>query len=122
VSGVTGQVRRSRTVDPEPLCAIGDLVVRALTDEPSGIFSIDLREDAAGDAKINEINPRMAGRPWLYTNAGVNLPLAVVRAFEDLPLGDAVAPGGLRLGREIYRQLDEAPVFSDARPDGSQEA
>lgn len=70
-----------------------------------------LPADALGASRVTEINPRLAGRPWLYSNAGINLPLAAVRAMLGLPLGDALAPGGLAVGLHLYRQLDVEPTI-----------
>jgi hypothetical protein len=60
---------------------------------------------------VTEINPRLAGRPWLYTHAGVNLPLAAVRGLTGRPLGDAVSDQGLEDGLVMYRQIDIEPVI-----------
>lgn len=110
-SGVSGQVSLCATVDPQPLAAIGDRVVRALDPAPQGFYSVDLREDKQKAPRVTEVNPRLAGRPWLYTSAGVNLPLAAVRALRGQPLGDARADGGLALGLHLYRQLDVEPTI-----------
>ena len=109
-SGVSGQVALCATVAPGELEATCDGVVRALDETPHGIYSVDLRCDRDGAPKITEVNPRFAGRPWLYTNAGLNLPLAAVRAFLGQPLGDAVSADGLQIGLHLHRQLDIDPV------------
>lgn len=109
-SGVSGQVSRCGTISPEPYRALSDRVVRALDERPHGIYSVDLVHDASDRPRVTEVNPRLAGRPWLYTNAGVNLPLAALRALTGRPIGDAVAPGGLDVGIQLYRQLDIDPV------------
>lgn len=116
-SGVSGQVSRCGTVDPARYHELCDRVVRALDATPHGVYSVDLRHDARDQPRVTEVNPRLAGRPWLYTNAGVNLPLAVARALTGAAIGDAVASGGLQLGLELYRQLDIDPVVG--RPPGS---
>lgn len=110
VSGVSGQVSRCATVDPAACGKVSDEVVRAIDPTPHGIYSVDLRGDRDGVARVTEVNPRLAGRPWLYTEAGVNLPLAAVRALTGGPVGDAVSPGGLALGLHLHRQLDVDPV------------
>ncbi len=109
-SGVSGQVALCATVDPAELDTTCDRVVRALDDAPNGIYSVDLRCDREGKAKVTEVNPRFAGRPWLYTNAGLNMPLAAVRALLGQPLGDAVSPDGFRVGLHLHRQLDIDPA------------
>lgn len=109
-SGVSGQVSHCATVDPEAYRALCDRVVRALDAAPHGIYSVDLRHDKDDRPRVTEVNPRLAGRPWLYTNAGVNLPLVAVRALTGADPGDAV--GSLTLGVELYRQLDVEPVIA----------
>lgn len=118
-SGVTGQVRLCRTIVDPAVEAVADRVVRAIDPTPNGIFSVDLKEDFSGVPKVTEINPRLAGRPWLYTSAGVNLPLAVLRAATGRDVGDAVAPSGLRAGVQLYRQLDVEPLIAEPPPDAS---
>ncbi|MCA9714713.1 MAG: ATP-grasp domain-containing protein [Myxococcales bacterium] len=112
--GVTGQVRRARTVDVPAAAAAAETVVRAICPEPHGMFSVDLREDERGQPRLNEINPRPAGRGWLMAKAGANLPLALARLRLGLPIGDAIAPGGCRPGLEFVRQMDLLPVFYDS--------
>jgi len=115
-SGVSGQVSRCGTVDPDRYEELCNRVVRALDTTPHGVYSVDLRHDARDQPRVTEVNPRLAGRPWLYTNAGVNLPLAVVRTLTGAAVGDAVADTGLELGLQLYRQLDIDPVVG--RPPG----
>jgi len=111
-SGVSGQVSECATVDPDGYREVSDRVVRALDAEPHGIYSVDLRHDRRGRPLVTEVNPRLAGRPWLYSNAGVNLALAAVRALgHGADPGDAIEPGGLRPGIHLYRQLDIDPVI-----------
>ncbi|MGA7615490.1 MAG: hypothetical protein WBX15_09965 [Thermoanaerobaculia bacterium] len=111
VSGISGQVAFCATVQPERFLQMATDVVLMVDPNPSGFYSVDIREDAAGEPKVTEINPRLAGRPWLYTNAGVNLPLFVVRRALRMEPGDAVSPKGLAVGLHEYRQLDVEPVF-----------
>ncbi|MEZ4426448.1 MAG: hypothetical protein R3A51_02010 [Nannocystaceae bacterium] len=118
VSGVTGQVRLCATIDAPAAAAVADEVARAVCGgRPRGLLSVDLREDRRGRPRVTEVNPRLAGRPWLYTQAGVNLPLAAARALLGRPLGDAVAPGGARVGLQMYRQLDVAPLLVEEGAD-----
>lgn len=113
-SGVSGQVSHCVTTDPQPLQEPSDKVIRALDPQPQGLYSVDLREDRSGQPLVTEVNPRLAGRPWLYTKAGVNLPLAAVRLLSGQNLGDAVDSKGLRLGLHLYRQLDIEPAIGFA--------
>lgn len=117
VSGISGQVALCATVSPQGFRDRADRVVRALAPKPNGFYSVDLREDRKGEPRITEINPRLAGRPWLYTQAGVNFPLAAVRRLSGEETGDALSPRGLDLGLHLYRQLDVEPVVGHG--DGS---
>ena len=112
-SGVSGQVSACETVEPAEYRELCDRVVRGLEDKPHGLFSVDLRHDRDGRARVTEVNPRLAGRPYLYGQAGVNLAVATVRAFSGKPVADAVDPGGLRVGLRLMRQLDIEPVVAD---------
>jgi carbamoyl-phosphate synthase large subunit len=111
VSGITGQVKLCQTVAAGVAGEVADRVVRALDAQPHGVYSVDLRENAAGHPCVTEINPRLAGRPLLFARAGVNLPLAALRALCNQPIGDAVAPGGMQVGLQMYRQVDVEPLF-----------
>jgi biotin carboxylase len=104
-TGVSGQVSRCATVDPDLVFRTADAVVRRLMAVPDGIFSVDFREDGAAVARVTEVNPRLAGRPWLYTTAGANLAAAAVGADGPSACGQAV------IGVELYRQLDVDPLF-----------
>lgn len=110
-SGITGQVRLCETVLLPEVAEAALRIVHTLDPRPNGIYSVDLREDGQGHPKVTEVNPRLAGRPWLYANAGVNLPLAAVRALRGLPVGDAVDVGGFRAGIQMYRQVDVDPLI-----------
>ncbi|HKI87279.1 MAG TPA: ATP-grasp domain-containing protein, partial [Thermoanaerobaculia bacterium] len=116
VSGVSGQVALCATVDPQEVEEVARRVVTRLEREPSGLYSVDLRLASDGNPKVTEINPRLAGRPWLYTNAGINLPLASVRALTGLDPGDALDSNGFRIGLHLYRQLDVEPIFGTTPP------
>jgi carbamoyl-phosphate synthase large subunit len=112
-SGVTGQVKLCATVVDERIAQISDQVVRAIDPTPHGIYSVDLRENEDGNPRVTEINPRLAGRPWLFANAGANLPLAAVRTLRGHEIGDAIEPGGLRAGVQLYRHVDIEPLLSE---------
>ena len=109
-SGVSGQVSHCRTIDPLLCQKEADCVVRALNREPHGLFSVDLRSRNSGDFLITEVNPRLAGRPWLYTCAGVNFPLLAVRVLTGELAGDSITSAGLTVGLHLHRQLDVDPI------------
>lgn len=112
MSGVTGQVSSCETVSVPEAARVAQDAVRTLSAHASGLFSVDLRENAAGLPRITEVNPRPAGRPWLYTLAGANLPLAAFRALTGRDMGDAIRPEGARIGLQLHRQLDIEPVVT----------
>jgi glutathione synthase/RimK-type ligase-like ATP-grasp enzyme len=116
MSGVTGQVSACETVSVPEAARAAEDAVRELSAHPSGLFSVDLREDAEGRPRITEVNPRPAGRPWLYTLAGANLPLAALRALTGREVGDAIRPEGPEIGLRLHRQLDVEPVVTRPLP------
>ncbi len=109
-SGVTGQVQLCETVAEEAVSEVSERIVRQLDPRPHGLYSVDLREDADGRPRVTEVNPRPAGRPYLFARAGANLPLAALRALSGESPGDAVAAEGCRPGVHLYRQLDMGPM------------
>lgn len=111
VSGISGQVALCATVDPMLFAPSCRRALESLVSKPTGLFSVDLRGDEEGAFKITEINPRLAGRPWLYTAAGVNVALEAVRTALARPVGRETANQELALGLHLYRQLDVEPVI-----------
>jgi carbamoyl-phosphate synthase large subunit len=107
-SGVTGQVKRCKSTHAPAAMAVARETVLAINPAPRGVYSVDLREDADGVPRVNEINPRIAGRPYLYLRSGVNFPAAALAAFAGEP-PDASAAGG-RAGVILLRQLDVPPT------------
>ncbi len=111
VSGVSGQTGRGVTIKPDDCRDIADRVIRAIDPTPHGFYGVDLREDSNGQPRVTEVNPRLAARPLLYTESGINLPLAALRTHTNEPLTDAVRPEGQEVGLYIYRQIDVEPVL-----------
>lgn len=110
VSGITGQVSRCETVELPAFSEASRRAVAALDPAATGLYSVDLRGDVDGAPRVTEVNPRPAGRPWLYTEAGANLPLAAFRALTGRAIGDAVAPGAPEIGVRLHRQIDVEPL------------
>lgn len=110
-SGVTGQVKLCATIADEKAQNISEQVIRSIDPSPHGIYSVDLRENVDGEPRVTEINPRLAGRPWLMANAGANLPLAALRALRGESVGNAVEADGLRAGVQLYRHVDIEPLL-----------
>ncbi len=109
-SGITGQVKLCRTVEQPHVLAAARQAVRLLGAQPHGIYSVDLREDVQGRPKVTEINPRLAGRPWLYTQAGCNLPWLAVQVLSGAE-PEGTRPHRPRPGWTLYRQLDCQPLI-----------
>ena len=109
ISGVTGQIKRSLTIEGKQITKASEIVVREVETDLNGIYSVDLREDENGIPKVTEVNPRFAGRNWLYTNAGMNLPLLTLYALTNNDYSNI--PNNLKLGIEMYRQIDVEPMF-----------
>ena len=123
-SGQTSTPAVARTVS-EP--AIDDLAcdaIRALDPSPNGIYCVDIKESASGQAKVTEVN---AGRFFTTSNffaaAGVNMPDMYVR----LAMGDDVAdlgtsplPSGLYWIRMVdmgYKLVSDDELDPWSRPD-----
>ncbi len=109
-SGITGQVKLCRTVQQPDLLAAARQAAELLDAQPHGIYSVDLRQDVQGRPRVTEINPRLAGRPWLYTRAGCNLPQLALRVLQGTEPEDA-RPCCPRPGWTLYRQLDCHPLI-----------
>jgi biotin carboxylase len=114
-SGISGQVAHCETVEPSQYTQVCESAIHELEAMPHGLFSVDLRLNSHGYARITEINARLAGRPYLYMRAGVNLPLAAVRCLNGQVAGDALDEAGLRVGLHLHRQLDMEPVVAMKR-------
>jgi carbamoyl-phosphate synthase large subunit len=113
-SGVTGAPAVTRTVRRPDINATGEAAVRALDDAPHGVYFVDLKEDAAGVARVTEINAGRCGTTiHFYTAAGFNFPwllvcLATGRDLSWLPADPRdVVPEGLYW----VRTLDCGPVL-----------
>lgn len=126
ISGVSGQTGHGVTIDPDECREIADRVIRAIDPSPHGFYGVDLREDGDARPRVTEVNARLAGRPLLYTESGVNLALAALRCHRGEPIGDAVRAEGGEIGLHIFRQIDIEPLighpergtrFFSARPE-----
>ncbi|HEY3143591.1 MAG TPA: hypothetical protein VGJ86_20815 [Acidimicrobiales bacterium] len=97
--GQTSTPAIARTVSIPELDRLAIAAVRALDPEPSGVFCIDIKEAADGQAKVTEIN---AGRFFTTSNffaaAGLNMPDMLVRCAlgqEVEAAGASPLPAGL---------------------------
>jgi biotin carboxylase len=111
-SGITGAPAVSRTITRKDLHQVGEASVRALPGDPSGIYFVDFKEDAAEVPRVTEINAGRFGTTiHFYSEAGCNFPLlALELAFgEDVPgppLLDPIPPNWYWI-----RTLDCGPVL-----------
>ena len=77
--------------------------IKAVDPRPSGIFSVDLREDEDGNPVPTEVNcGRFFASCMFYVNAGANLPYYYVKcafgeSVDGLPRYDAIPAGKLWL-------------------------
>ncbi|MCU0309244.1 MAG: hypothetical protein MUE51_16055 [Thermoleophilia bacterium] len=104
-SGVTGTPVLAVTRDRPDAEAIALRAVRAVDPSASGVFCVDLKEDAAGVPWPTEINcGRFFTTSYFFTAAGVNIPDAYVRLAFGEPPWDAPPPRlepGLHWARHI---------------------
>lgn len=111
-SGVTGAPAVSHTVHRADLARIGEASVRAIDDEPHGVYFVDLKGDPADQPRVTEINAGRCGTTVEhYSEAGCNFPGMLV----DIARGDAPAPlpdPNRAVEAEVYwvRTLDCGPV------------
>lgn len=98
-SGQSSSPSVAKTVNRDDVNKAGESAVRAVAEEPHGVFCVDLKESAAGNPLVTEIN---AGRFFTTSNffahAGLNMPDMYVQ---------------LGLGNE----LDELPPTYDPLPE-----
>ncbi len=112
VSGISGQTAEGVTVDAAVYEEVSERAIRKLSPSPEGIYSVDLRLDVQGRPRITEVSARLAGRPALLAQPGVNVPLAWVRCVAGRDIGDALREGGAKLGVRMRRQIDVEPLWS----------
>jgi len=78
-SGQTSSPSVARTVNRDDVNSAGVAAVRAVMDEPHGVFCVDMKESADGQPKVTEIN---CGRFFTTSNffpyAGLNMPAMYV--------------------------------------------
>jgi len=76
-----------------------------------GPIGLQVRRDAAGAAKLIEINPRLQGTTALSVAAGVNLPWLSVR----LALGESFSVGPIAWGTRVIRYWGDTFWSADGR-------
>ena len=90
-SGVTGTPVRAVTRKRPDVDEIATRAVKAIDDNASGVWSVDLKEDSEGVPRPTEVNcGRFFTTSYFFTAAGVNIPDMYVRlgfgeTLPDLP-------------------------------------
>jgi carbamoyl-phosphate synthase large subunit len=110
-SGQTSTPSVARTVQEHAVDDLAQRAITALDPSPRGVYCVDIKESAAGIAKVTEIN---AGRFFTTSNffaaAGLNMPDMLMRCA----LGERVAPVGtspLPAGLYWIRMVDMGYVL-----------
>lgn len=95
----------SRTLHDERLEEMGRRAFEALG--LTGVANVQAREDAAGEPRLMEINPRFPGTMPLTVSAGINMPALALAEV----LGEPLPPGSLGF-RDVAltRLLEDVPV------------
>lgn len=109
-SGVSSVAALARTVDEPGVAAVAEAAVRAVDGAATGIFGVDLKEDAEGRPRVTEINAGrfLAGTPLLDLTGKHNMALTYVR----LGLGEPVdfgSPRDVAEGYYMVRDVDLLP-------------
>ena len=108
-SGVTGITGVGRTVNRKDMDEIGMMAVRAVDPSPSGIWGVDMKENAQGVPCVTEINiGRFFTTIEFFARAGLNFPDLYVRTAMDEEVG---RPASLPEGLLWIRSMDSAPKF-----------
>jgi carbamoyl-phosphate synthase large subunit len=113
LNGITGQTGQGRTVNAPEVDHVSLEASQRLDPNITGVLSIDLREDKNGRPRINEINPRFAGRPWLFTEAGLNLPAIFVQLCVRPEERKSYVSPRVKSNIWLARQLDIEPVIQE---------
>jgi hypothetical protein len=105
-----GSAMVATCIQDNKLLATAMSAVQKITNNPNGVYAIDIKENEAGEAKITEIN---AGRfvtssHVFYYMTGYNLP----RMMVELALNQEVTPlGKYPEGQTVVRQMDREPCL-----------
>jgi hypothetical protein len=79
-SGQTSSPSVARTVNRDDVNAAGEAAVRAVMDEPHGVFCVDMKEGADGVPRVTEINcGRFFTTSNFFPHAGLNMPAMYVQ-------------------------------------------
>lgn len=80
-SGQSSTPSIARTVSSAAIDELAQAAIKAICEEPHGVFCVDMKEDAFGQPRVTEVN---AGRFFTTSNffsqAGLNMPEMSIRA------------------------------------------
>jgi len=111
-SGITGAPAVSHTVHRADVEEIALRAALVLDPALNGVVFVDLKEDAAGEPRVTELNAgRFGTTHFFYTAAGLNLPW--LAACIALGMEHAPIPERNPLPEDLYwiRSLDVGPVL-----------
>ncbi len=115
ISGITGNVSNCRTINSKKIEEISIEAVKHSINQPSGIFSVDLKGDKNDHPIVTEINARQAFRPLLYAKSGKNFSSAFIDSFlYGLEL-DPEALNEIPNHLEMVRGMDFSPIFREIK-------
>jgi len=106
-SGVTGTPVLAVTRNRPDVDELATRAVRAIDPNASGVFCVDLKEDAEGVPRPTEINcGRFFTTSYFFTAAGVNIPDVYVRLALGDPIPDLPPYNVLEEGLYWVRHID----------------
>jgi carbamoyl-phosphate synthase large subunit len=113
-SGVTGITGTGVTVSDPVVDEIAVAAIKAIDNEPNGVFGVDLTYDRRGVPNPTEINiGRFFTTHQFFTSAGLNMPYIFVQCGlngEVPPIGRKINP--LTPGLAWVRGMDVLPVLT----------
>ncbi len=114
-SGVTGNINRGRLVNDERAREVAEKAVRIVGElageEPHGLLTVDLREDATGALKVTEVNVRHVAATSALAAGGANM--AEAQLLATLGRRDEIGEVAPRFPDDnvILRDIDGEPLW-----------
>lgn len=114
-SGVTGITGAGVTISDPEVDEIAERAIRAVDEQPHGIFAVDMTRDSAGVPNPTEINiGRFFTTTYFFTAAGLNMPYIFTKlAFCETPPLPEQRVNPLPTGLLWLRGMDRDPVLTD---------
>jgi len=106
---VTGSAMIAKCINYPLLLDISKRAINMISNNPHGIYSVDLKENELGEPKITEINAgRFVTSSYIFYYHGYNLPKLMV----ELALNLLVSPlGEYPENKLVIRQVDRLPYY-----------